>query len=172
LLEPAAQRMGEALETAMREQMPDDVGPMAGMFTQLGPLLQGTQVGQVLGFLATRVLGQFDVAVPRQAGAGALLFVISNIARFEHDWSLDPTEFRTSVAIHEVTHRLEFARPWTSTQFVSLVDDFLSTLTVDVARSRSGSRPSTRPTRKRWNGRSAGRVATRCSGPCSTMSNG
>jgi len=132
LLEPAAQRMGEALETAMREQMPDDVGPMAGMFTQLGPLLQGTQVGQVLGFLATRVLGQYDVAVPRQAGAGALLFVISNIARFEHDWSLDPTEFRTSVAIHEVTHRLEFARPWTSTHFVSLVDDFLSTLTVDV----------------------------------------
>ena len=130
LLEPAAQRMGEALETAMREQMPDDVGPMAGMFAQLGPLLQGTQVGQVLGFLATRVLGQYDVAVPRQAGA--LLFVISNIARFEHDWSLDPTEFRTSVAIHEVTHRLEFARPWTSTHFVSLVDDFLSTLTVDV----------------------------------------
>jgi coenzyme F420 biosynthesis associated uncharacterized protein len=102
------------------------------MFAQLGPLLQGTQVGQVLGFLATRVLGQYDVAVPRQAGAGALLFVISNIARFEHDWSLDPTEFRTSVAIHEVTHRLEFARPWTSTHFVSLVDDFLSTLTVDV----------------------------------------
>jgi len=132
LLEPAAQRMGEALETAMREQMPDDVGPMAGMFAQLGPLLQGTQVGQVLGFLATRVLGQYDVAVPRQAGAGVLLFLISNIARFEHDWSLDPTEFRTSVAIHEVTHRLEFARPWTSTHFVSLVDDFLSTLTVDV----------------------------------------
>jgi coenzyme F420 biosynthesis associated uncharacterized protein len=132
LLEPAAQRMGEALETAMREQMPDDVGPMAGMFAQLGPLLQGTQVGQVLGFLATRVLGQYDVALPRQAGAGALLFVISNIARFEHDWSLDPTEFRTSVAIHEVTHRLEFARPWTSTHFVSLVDDFVSTLTVDV----------------------------------------
>ena len=132
LLEPAAQRMGEALETAMREQMPDDVGPMAGMFAQLGPLLQGTQVGQVLGFLATRVLGQYDVAVPGQAGAGALLFLISNIARFEHDWSLDPTEFRTSVAIHEVTHRLEFARPWTSMHFVSLVDDFLSTLTVDV----------------------------------------
>ena len=132
LLEPAAQRMGEALETAMREQMPDDVGPMAGMFTQLGPLLQGTQVGQVLGFLATRVLGQYDVAVPRQAGAGALLFVISNIARFEHDWSLDPTEFRTSVAIHEVTHRLEFARPWTLTRFRELIDDFTSTLTLDV----------------------------------------
>src|SRR5947208_1617493 len=53
LLEPAAQRMGQALEAAMREQMPEDLGPMAGMLTQLGPLLQGTQVGQVLGFLAT-----------------------------------------------------------------------------------------------------------------------
>ena len=132
LLEPAARRMGEALEAAMRDQMPEDLGPMAGMLTQLGPLLQGTQVGQVLGFLATRVLGQYDVAVPRQTGSGALLFVVSNIARFEHDWSLDPAEFRTSVALHEVTHRLEFGRPWTSARFAGLVDDFLSTLTVDV----------------------------------------
>jgi coenzyme F420 biosynthesis associated uncharacterized protein len=132
LLEPAAQRMGQALEAAMREQMPEDLGPMAGMLTQLGPLLQGTQVGQVLGFLATRVLGQYDVAVPRQAGSGALLFLVPNIARFEHDWSLDTTEFRTSVALHEVTHRLEFGRSWTSAHFAALVDDFLSTLTVDI----------------------------------------
>jgi putative hydrolase len=133
LLEPAASRMGDALDRAMREQMPEEAGPMAGLLTQLGPLLQGTQVGQVFGFLATRVLGQYDIAVPREGGSGALLFVVPNLATFEHDWSLDPVEFRTAVALHEVTHRLEFARPWMPARFAALVDDFLSTLTVDVS---------------------------------------
>jgi coenzyme F420 biosynthesis associated uncharacterized protein len=132
LLEPAATRMGEALDHAMREQLPEEAGPMAGLLTQLGPLLQGTQVGQVFGFLATRVLGQYDIAVPREGGTGSLLFVVPNLSAFEHDWSLDPVEFRTAVALHEVTHRLEFARPWMPTRFRDLVDDFLSTLTIDV----------------------------------------
>lgn len=131
LLEPAARRMGEALERAMREQMPAEAGPMLPLLSQLGPLLQGTQVGQVLGVLAQQVLGQYDVAVPRD-GAGTLLFVVPNLAAFERDWSLDDTEFRTYVALHEVTHRFEFARPWTRARFVELVDDFLSTITIDV----------------------------------------
>ena len=104
---------------------------MGGLLAQLGPLLQGTQIGSVLGTLAQQVLGQFDVAVPR-AGSNELLFVAANLARFERDWSLDPTEFRTYVAIHEVTHRFEFARPWARDRFVELLDDFLSTLTIDV----------------------------------------
>jgi coenzyme F420 biosynthesis associated uncharacterized protein len=133
LLEPAATRMGDALERAMREQLPEGSAPMVGLLSQLGPLLQGTQVGQVLGFLATRVLGQYDIAVPREGGTGSLLFVVPNLAGFEHDWSLDPVEFRTSVALHEVTHRIEFARAWMPGRFRDLVDDFLSTLTLDVS---------------------------------------
>jgi len=131
LLEPAAQRMGEALERAMREQAPTELGPMTALLSQLGPLLQGSQVGQVLGFLAQHVLGQYDIAVPRE-GHAALLFVVPNLAAFEKDWSLDPREFRTYIALHEVTHRFEFARPWARERFVELTDDFLSTLTIDV----------------------------------------
>jgi putative hydrolase len=132
LLEPAARRMGEALDRAMREQLPAEMGAMGAMFAQLGPLLQGTQVGQVLGFLAQHVLGQYDVAVPREGHPG-LLFVVPNIAAFEKDWSLDPREFRTYVALHEVTHRFEFAQPWARERFVEVVDDFLQTMTIDIA---------------------------------------
>ena len=85
---------------------------MAQVLGQLSPLLLGAQVGTVLGTLAQQVLGQYDIAVPRPDGAGALLFVVPNIARFEKEWSLDPTDFRTWIAIHKVTHRFEFARPW------------------------------------------------------------
>ena len=131
ILEPAAQRLTEAMEQAAREQMPPEMQGMAGFMSQLSPLLMGTQVGQVLGFLAQRVLGQYDVAVPR-GGPGSLLFVAPNVAAFEKDWSLDATDFRTSVALHEVTHRFEFARPWARDRFRELVDDFWSTLRIDL----------------------------------------
>ena len=131
LLEPAAQRIGEAMDRATREQLPPEMQQMAGFMGQISPLLMGTQVGQVLGFLAQRVLGRFDVAVPR-GGPGTLLFVVPNIAMFEKDWSLDPTEFRTWVALHEVTHRFEFARRGARQRFRELLDDFLATLTIDM----------------------------------------
>lgn len=131
LLEPAAKRIGEAMDRAAREQLPPEMQEMAGFMGQLSPLLMGTQVGQVLGFLAQRVFGQFDVAMPRN-GPATLLFVVPNIATFEHDWSLDPTEFRTWVALHEVTHRFEFARPWARPRFAEVLDDFLSTLAIDM----------------------------------------
>ncbi|MBI2238895.1 MAG: zinc-dependent metalloprotease, partial [Actinobacteria bacterium] len=65
-------------------------------------------------------------------GSGALLFVVPNIAAFERDWSLSPTDFREWVALHEVTHRFEFARPWAREHFRTLLEDFLSTLELDV----------------------------------------
>jgi putative hydrolase len=131
LLEPAAQRVSEAMMRAQGDSMPAEMQAMSGMLAQISPLLMGAQVGSVLGFLAQRVLGQYDVAVPR-SGPGAVLFVVANIRQFESDWSLDPTDFRTWVAFHEVTHRFEFARPWARDRFSELLDDFLSTLTIDV----------------------------------------
>jgi coenzyme F420 biosynthesis associated uncharacterized protein len=133
LLEPAAAKIGDAIAAAQRDAVPEQAqAGVAQVLGQLSPLLLGAQVGTVLGTLAQQVLGQYDIAVPRPDGAGALLFVVPNVARFEHEWSLDPTDFRTWIAIHEVTHRFEFARPWALTRFRELIDDFTSTLTLDV----------------------------------------
>jgi putative hydrolase len=131
LLEPAARRIGESMDLAQRETLPPEMQAMSGMLSQLSPLLMGAQVGQVLGFLAQRVLGQFDVAVPR-SGPGTVMFVVANVKRFETDWSLEATDFRTFVAIHEVTHRFEFAQPWARGRFSALLEDFLSTLRIDL----------------------------------------
>lgn len=133
LLEPAAAKLAQAVARAQRAQLPEEVpeGAMQ-LLEQLSPLLLGAQVGTVLGALAQQVLGQYDVAVPRPSGAGTLLFVVPNIAGFEKDWSLDPTEFRTWVALHEVTHRFEFARPWALPRFRELLEDFLDTLELDI----------------------------------------
>jgi coenzyme F420 biosynthesis associated uncharacterized protein len=133
VLEPAAARLGDAITSAQREALPEEAqAGVAQLLGQLSPLLLGAQVGSVLGTLAQQVLGQYDVAVPRPEGSGTLLFVVPNVAAFERDWSLDPTDFRTWIAIHEVTHRFEFAKPWALPRFRELVDDFLSTLQLDV----------------------------------------
>jgi coenzyme F420 biosynthesis associated uncharacterized protein len=133
LLEPAAAKIGDAIAAAQRDAVPEQAqAGVAQMLGQVSPLLLGAQVGTVLGTLAQQVLGQYDIAVPRPDGAGALLFVVPNIARFEQEWSLDSVDFRTWIAIHEVTHRFEFARPWALTRFRELIDDFTSTLTLDV----------------------------------------
>ena len=135
VMEPAAQRMADALgragERALSGEEGSETAALGGMLAQMGPILQGTQIGSVLGFLAQHVMGQYDIAVPR-GGDKALLFVTANIAKFEKDWSLEPTEFRTFLAIHEVTHRFEFARPWTTERFARLVDDYLSGMTIDL----------------------------------------
>jgi putative hydrolase len=136
LLDPAARRITEAMDRASRDQLPADAQGMGALMAQLGPLLLGSQIGTVLGFLAQRVLGQYDIAVPR-SGPGAVAFVVPNIAAFERDWSLDRTDFRTWVALHEVTHRFEFAQPWAREHFRGLLDDFLSTLTIDMEGMRS-----------------------------------
>jgi putative hydrolase len=133
LVEPAARRLGDAIAKAQQEAAPPEAAGFAQqVLSQISPLLLGAQVGSVLGFLGQHVLGQYDIAVPR-AGANALLFVVPNIAAFERDWSLEPTEFRTWVAIHEVAHRFEFARPWALPRFRELLEDFLSTLELDVS---------------------------------------
>jgi putative hydrolase len=131
LLEPAARRLTDAIERSSGEQLPPEMAQLSGFLRQLSPLLLGTQVGQVLGMLAQRVLGQYDIAVPR-SGPGQLLFVVPNLVAFERDWSLDPREFRTFVALHEVTHRFEFAQGWADERFQDLLDDYLSTLKLDV----------------------------------------
>ena len=148
VLEPAARRIGDAIARAQEAAASDEPGEsqadeaafpgMAAMAAQLqqamgqlSPLLMGAQAGQVLGFLGQRVLGQYDVAVPRR-GAATLLYVMPNIEGFERDWSLPSTDFRTWVALHETAHRFEFAQPWAAEHFRGLVGDFLSTLELDV----------------------------------------
>jgi putative hydrolase len=137
LIDPAAGRIGAAIERSLpagpeieaaAASTGEAVPPQ--MFQQMSSLLLGAQVGSVLGFLAQQVLGQYDIAVPRPEPT--LLFVVPNIKAFEKDWSLAPQEFRAWVALHEVTHRFEFASGWSREHFRTLLDDYLSNVEFDV----------------------------------------
>jgi coenzyme F420 biosynthesis associated uncharacterized protein len=137
LIEPVAAKIAYALRETQQEQamaLPQMAGGadlMEMLMGQMVPLMLGAQVGSVLGFLGQRVLGQYDLAVPR--AGGSLYFVVPNIARFEKDWSLPPVEFRAWVALHEVTHHFEFGPQWVRPHFVGLVRHLIHHAELDLS---------------------------------------
>src|SRR5262249_14421952 len=134
LLDPMARKVTAALAESRGTTLPLEVaGAPNEMLEQvmdtMVPLLLGAQVGTALGTLGQRALGLFDLAMPRPGSS--LLFVVPNIAAFERAWSLDAREFRAWVALHEVTHRFEFAASWVQPHVVHLVTDLVDRATID-----------------------------------------
>jgi coenzyme F420 biosynthesis associated uncharacterized protein len=72
------------------------------------------QVGFLLGYLGSRVLGQYDVALlSAEAKPGKLLFVEENIRGTAAALGVRQTDFRTWIVLHEATHAFEFeANQW------------------------------------------------------------
>jgi coenzyme F420 biosynthesis associated uncharacterized protein len=72
------------------------------------------QIGLMLGFMATRVLGQYDLALlSAETTPGRLLFVEENIRLTARKLGVPLADFRTWIALHETTHAFEFeAHPW------------------------------------------------------------
>ncbi|HEX4016103.1 MAG TPA: zinc-dependent metalloprotease [Frankiaceae bacterium] len=80
-----------------------------------GRRVSGVQVGGLLAYLSSKVLGQYEVfgdGYPESA-SGRLLLVAPNIADVERRLDVSPRDFRMWVCLHEQTHRLQFtAVPW------------------------------------------------------------
>ncbi len=72
------------------------------------------QLGYLLGFMGTRVLGQYDLALlSTEAAPGRLLFVEENIRATARALNVPIGPFRMWIALHETTHAFEFeAHPW------------------------------------------------------------
>ncbi len=92
----------------------------------------GAQAGALLGYAAKRVLGQYDVFLPADDG-GLLYFVGPNVAQMERRFQLDPEAFRLWIALHEVTHRVQFdAAPWLATSIREMLNRYLATVSLDA----------------------------------------
>lgn len=72
------------------------------------------QIGFLLGYLGSRVLGQYDVALlSAEHAPGRLLFVEENIRAAASSLGVPLDDFRTWIALHETTHAFEMeAHPW------------------------------------------------------------
>ena len=109
--------------------------PVGGLTEAVGSRVTGLEVGTLLGFLAGKVLGQFDPFHDAPGEAGRLLLVAPNIVHAERELEVDPTDFRLWVCLHEETHRVQFtAVPWMRDHLQAQVDTLVEGVDVDPAK--------------------------------------
>ncbi|MDT0269518.1 zinc-dependent metalloprotease [Streptomyces sp. DSM 44915] len=117
--------------------------PAGGLLTSVGGKVTGVEVGMLLAFLSSRVLGQYETFAPASPGlpaggsgpgAGRLLLVAPNIVQVERELDVSPHDFRLWVCLHEETHRTQFtAVPWLRDHLESEIQAFLAEADVDPA---------------------------------------
>jgi coenzyme F420 biosynthesis associated uncharacterized protein len=92
----------------------------------------GAEIGILLGYVSRKVLGQYDIFLPPDDD-GLLYFVGPNLAEVERRFRLPAHDFHLWVALHEVTHRVQFgATPWLRAHLSGLVDSYLATVQLDT----------------------------------------
>jgi coenzyme F420 biosynthesis associated uncharacterized protein len=98
----------------------------------------GAEVGALLGWMSTRVLGQYDLLViedENPADQDLVYYVGPNVLALEKLYAFPPREFRLWLALHEVTHRAQFTGvPWMREHFLSLVHQTLDAVDPDPKR--------------------------------------
>ena len=124
LLRPLTDRLGDRMA--------------AGPFAPVARGVAGAEVGIMLGWMSTRVLGQYDLLVveeERPEDQDLVYYVGPNVLALEKHHGFPPREFRLWLALHEVTHRAQFTGiPWLRDHFLSLVDQTLSAVDPDPKR--------------------------------------
>lgn len=117
LLDPVLERAGAGL------------GPLRPAVKIGVGVVLTTEVGVVVGYLAQRVLGQYELVLLDDAGADRpprLLFVLPNLGEAVRAFGAEEREFVTWVALHEVTHAVQFSGvPWLQSHLAGLVRELL-----------------------------------------------
>ena len=112
--------------TPIVDKLAEKKGPPSAFAEAVGSRVTGAEVGLMLGFLGTKVLGQFD---PFFAPHGRLLLVAPNVVHVEREIHADPTDFRLWVCLHEETHRVQFtANPWLGDHLMAQMNALADTL--------------------------------------------
>jgi coenzyme F420 biosynthesis associated uncharacterized protein len=121
LLDPLTTRLGKGS------------GPLAPALRSTTQLLLGAQVGAVTGVLSQRVLGQYDIALLDAERPPRLLLIAPNIAQAAHNLELDRLQFTAWVAIHEVTHAIQFSgATWLRDHLGGMLRELLDGMQVGV----------------------------------------
>lgn len=127
-----------ASELASELDAPDDPDdPMAsmvgGMLRMLQPMMLAVTAGSMVGHLAQRSLGQYDLPIPRptEAGEDKLLLIVPNLDVFAGEWSLPAEDLRLWICVHEIAHHAILGVPHVRDRLDDLLARYVSSFTND-----------------------------------------
>jgi putative hydrolase len=137
LAEPVATSIADALTAALREQAPDDmqgfVADAGRLMRAVGGSLFATQLGQVVGRLATEAISGGDVGIPLMP-AGEATILPQNFADFGRDLEIPDDQLALYLATRELAHaRLFRHAKWLRLLVISQVRDFAQGIHVDTS---------------------------------------
>ena len=87
---------------------------VSGLLESMAPMLAAVTTGTMVGRLAQRSLGSYDLPIPRPTegpDADTLLVVAPNVDAFSADWSLPTEDLRLWICLHEVAHHAVLGVP-------------------------------------------------------------
>lgn len=127
VLEPAAEKAAGA------------GGPLGGVLGGMAGTVLAIEAGAISGFLAGRVLGQYEFPVLDPDAPARLLFVGPNLGQAVTTLDADADRLLQWVALHEITHALQFGGvPWLRPHLAGMVRDLTQSLDLDPTRLFSG----------------------------------
>jgi putative hydrolase len=119
--------------TELAEGLNDDpmAQMMSGLNKMLAPAMLGMSVGSLVGGLARRAFGVYDLPIPRSTPS--LMFVPSTIDGFAGDWSIPTDEMRLWVIAHELAGLTLFSVPHVAEHLRRLVQRHVGAFRPDPA---------------------------------------
>jgi coenzyme F420 biosynthesis associated uncharacterized protein len=123
-------RVEEHLEQRMSGS---ENGRISGIQRTIVRAATGAEAGLAVGFLAQRVIGQYDVALIGPARAPRLLFVAPNLSSARARLGVDRDLFLRWIALHETTHAVHFAAvPWLREHIGATAEELFEKAAVEV----------------------------------------
>jgi putative hydrolase len=136
---PIFERLSTALAAGPDDEAADDVPAvpgdpsadlLGGMFAMLTPVLLGVQAGSMVGHLATRALGQYDLPLPRP-WSDELLVVPANVNAVAEEWSLPADDLRLWTCVSELATHAVLGVAHVRTRLETLVLDYVGAFRPD-----------------------------------------
>jgi putative hydrolase len=141
LLEKLAGSLGSA--DALAEEDDDDTGlgggfgPEDQFAAMLGPMIQAMQpmmvamtAGSMVGHLARRAFGQYDLPIPRRP-SDELMILVPNLDGFGTEWSLPADDLRLWICLHEIAHHTVLGVPHVRARLESLLGEYATKFRTD-----------------------------------------
>ena len=133
---PILERLAEAVGAANTVEDGVEVDAAAGFLGGLGqmmsPVLIGMQAGVMVGQLAQRGLGPYDLPLPRPAGA-PLQIVATNLDAFAEEWDLPIDDLRLWVLVEELTFHVILGTAPVRARIEELVGEYVGGFNVDAS---------------------------------------
>lgn len=125
---PLIEEFAAAIRPTTGTEAPEEPGePEAGLnvllekwVSAIAPAMIALQVGSLIGHLARRTLGQYELPLPRLS-SDEIVVVPANIAAFASEWSLESDDVSLWVAAHDLAAHAVLSRPHVRARLQSLL---------------------------------------------------